>query len=92
MTELDIHAPSVPQTDLSDATTDQPVTMEAVMALIKKKDEVEAELKALGAVLDSHKVTMDTSLTTFDGYPRDDIDIAQSIPSPMAHRPPHISF
>lgn len=28
---------------------------------------------------------MDTSLTTFDGYPRDDIDVAQStIPHPLS--------
>ena len=25
-----------------------------------------------------HKVTMNTPLTTFDGFPRDDLDIAQS--------------
>ncbi len=27
-----------------------------------------------------HGVNMNTSLTTFDGYPRDDIDVAQSVP------------
>lgn len=35
-----------------------------------------------------HGVNMTTSLTTFDGYPRDDIDIAQSLrpcPLPMTH-------
>ncbi|KAI9841860.1 MAG: putative 26S proteasome regulatory subunit [Sclerophora amabilis] len=47
--------------------------------LIDKKDHVEGELKALSSVLDSHGVNMDTSLTTFDGYPRDDLDIAQSL-------------
>lgn len=26
-----------------------------------------------------HGVNMNTSLTTFDGYPRDDIDVAQSV-------------
>lgn len=45
--------------------------------LIARKDNLEAELKALGSVLDHHKVTMQTSLTTFDGYPRADIDVAQ---------------
>lgn len=45
--------------------------------LITRKDNLEAELKALGSVLDSHGVTMQTSLTTFDGYPRADIDVAQ---------------
>ncbi|KAI9759470.1 MAG: hypothetical protein M4579_002310 [Chaenotheca gracillima] len=45
--------------------------------LIAEKDRVESELKALSGVLDSHGVNMNTSLTTFDGYPRDDLDIAQ---------------
>jgi len=26
-----------------------------------------------------HGVNMNTGLTTFDGYPRDDIDVAQSV-------------
>ncbi|EON67179.1 hypothetical protein W97_06432 [Coniosporium apollinis CBS 100218] len=41
--------------------------------LIAEKERVESELLALG----SHGVNMNTSLTTFDGYPRDDIDVAQ---------------
>lgn len=45
--------------------------------LIARKDDVEAEIKALSAVLDSHGVNMQTSLTTFDGFPRSDIDVAQ---------------
>jgi len=60
-----LHAPSV---DLSTLTLQQ---------LISRKDNLEAELKALGAVLDTHGVTMQSSLTTFDGYPRSDIDVAQ---------------
>ena len=44
-----------------------------------QRDRLEEELKALGSVLDSHGVTMQTSLTTFDGYPRADIDVPQSI-------------
>ncbi|KAI9869904.1 MAG: putative 26S proteasome regulatory subunit [Pleopsidium flavum] len=47
------------------------------MELIAEKDGVESELSALSSVLDSHGVNMNTSLTTFDGYPRDDLDIAQ---------------
>lgn len=31
---------------------------------------------------------MKTTLTTFDGYPRDDIDIAQSTPAPYPRAPP----
>lgn len=42
-----------------------------------RKDNLEAELKALGSVLDSHGVTMTSSLVTFDGFPRSDIDVAQ---------------
>ena len=30
-------------------------------------------------MLVQHGVNMNTTLTTFDGYPRDDIDIAQSV-------------
>ncbi|ODH17503.1 hypothetical protein ACO22_06274 [Paracoccidioides brasiliensis] len=45
--------------------------------LYEEKRLIENELKALSNVLDSHGVTMSTSLTTFNGYPRDDLDIAQ---------------
>ena len=63
--------------------------------LITAKERVESELTALSQVLESvsflhfdmpcaesvsqHHVDMNTSLTTFDGYPRDDLDIAQSM-------------
>ncbi|KAI1764747.1 hypothetical protein GGR53DRAFT_298006 [Hypoxylon sp. FL1150] len=42
-----------------------------------KKEHLEAELKVLGGILDSHGVTMDTPLITGDGFPRADIDVAQ---------------
>ncbi|KYK55536.1 26S proteasome non-ATPase regulatory subunit 9 [Drechmeria coniospora] len=42
-----------------------------------KKETVEAELKSLGSVLDSHGVGMETPLVTRDGFPRADIDVAQ---------------
>ncbi|KAJ5930190.1 26S proteasome non-ATPase regulatory subunit 9 [Penicillium verhagenii] len=45
--------------------------------LMQEKEKIEEELKALSAVLTSHGVTMRSTLTTFDGYPRDDIDIPQ---------------
>lgn len=38
---------------------------------------MEAELKALSGVLDSHGVDMNTRLLTPDGFPRADIDVAQ---------------
>ncbi|KAI5815092.1 hypothetical protein BZA77DRAFT_317001 [Pyronema omphalodes] len=65
---------STTSTSTSTSTAD---TAAHVFQLMKTKEAIEEELKALGSVLDSHKVTMKTSLTTFDGYPRDDIDIAQ---------------
>lgn len=69
----EIHVPSGP-TSIHQAESFEGLTLPQ---LISRKDNLEAELKALGAVLDSHGVTMDTSLTTFDGYPRSDIDVAQ---------------
>ncbi|RPA97539.1 hypothetical protein L873DRAFT_1828961 [Choiromyces venosus 120613-1] len=82
---MDIHNPSIPSSSSSipNPTTTTPDATQfesskaSVMALIAKRDALEAELKALGSVLDSHGVTMTTPLTTFDGYPRDDIDVAQ---------------
>ncbi|KAL2435158.1 26S proteasome non-ATPase regulatory subunit 9 [Exophiala dermatitidis] len=69
----EIHVPSGP------TSIHQPESFEglSLQQLIVRKDNLEAELKALGAVLDSHGVNMNTSLTTFDGYPRSDIDVAQ---------------
>ncbi|GAU95903.1 hypothetical protein RvY_07434-2 [Ramazzottius varieornatus] len=47
-----------------------------VMKLIRQKDEIEAEVKALYEVLDSQgKVGMDGPLLDNDGYPRSDIDV-----------------
>ncbi|KAL8900955.1 MAG: hypothetical protein Q9207_005435 [Kuettlingeria erythrocarpa] len=75
----DIHTPTVPSGPASSHTTrstnkDDGKTL---LDLIADKSNLEEELKALSGVLDSHGVTMDTSLTTFDGYPRDDLDVAQ---------------
>jgi 26S proteasome regulatory subunit N4 len=69
----DIHVPSGP------TSAHKAVSLEglSLRQLIERKDNLEEELKALGSVLDSHGVNMQTSLTTFDGYPRDDIDVAQ---------------
>jgi len=70
-----IHVPSGPTTLSSSSATD--LSSLSLPELITRRDNLEAELKALGAVLDSHGVTMQTTLTTFDGYPRADIDVAQ---------------
>ncbi|KIW08937.1 uncharacterized protein PV09_00853 [Verruconis gallopava] len=74
----DIHTPSVASGPLSNGyangVSKDDMTLNELMA---EKDRLEKELKALSAVLDSHGVNMNTSLTTFDGYPRDDIDVPQ---------------
>ncbi|KIW43696.1 uncharacterized protein PV06_04772 [Exophiala oligosperma] len=69
----EIHVPSGP-TSVQQGQSFEGLSLQQLVA---RKDDLEAELKALGAVLDSHGVTMQTSLTTFDGYPRSDIDVAQ---------------
>ena len=69
----EIHVPSGP-TSIHQST---PLDGLSLPQLIERKDNLEAELKALGSVLDTHGVTMQTTLTTFDGFPRSDIDVAQ---------------
>lgn len=69
-----IHVPSGPTSFAQERPNYNGLTLQQ---LITRKDNLEAEIKALGAVLDSHGVTMQSSLTTFDGYPRADIDVAQ---------------
>jgi len=70
----EIHVPSGPTSFGQTVASFDGLTL---TQLIVRKDNLEEELKALGAVLDSHGVTMQTSLTTFDGFPRADIDVAQ---------------
>src|SRR5665213_3116457 len=69
-----IHVPSGPSSVGQNRSDFNKLTL---TQLITRKDNVEEELKALNSVLTSHGVTMTTTLTTFDGYPRDDIDVAQ---------------
>ncbi|KAL8812414.1 MAG: hypothetical protein Q9223_007300 [Gallowayella weberi] len=78
----DIHTPTVPSGPASsyDPHTTNGAGGTSLLDLIAEKARVEEELRALSSVLDSHGVNMNTSLTTFDGYPRDDIDVAQSLP------------
>ncbi|KAK7520647.1 26S proteasome non-ATPase-like protein regulatory subunit 9 [Phyllosticta citriasiana] len=70
----DIHTPTVSTNGASNGLSKQDLSLGD---LIAEKQRVEGELSALSSVLDSHGVNMRTSLTTFDGYPRDDIDVAQ---------------
>ncbi|KAK5091313.1 putative 26S proteasome regulatory subunit [Lithohypha guttulata] len=69
-----IHVPSGPSSYAQDRPNYDGLTLQQ---LVNRKDNLEVELKALGAVLDSHGVTMQSTLTTFDGFPRADIDVAQ---------------
>lgn len=48
-----IHAPTVPSGPTSNATTNGQLGLLTFAELQRKKDDMEAELKALGAVLDS---------------------------------------
>lgn len=74
----DLHAPTVTSGPTSTAHSNGvPKEQLSLMELIAEKERVEAELSALGSVLDSHGVNMNTSLTTFDGFPRSDIDVTQ---------------
>ncbi|KAI5927785.1 hypothetical protein F4810DRAFT_649426 [Camillea tinctor] len=72
-----IHAPTVPSGPSSQSVTNGNATQLSFAELQLKKENMEAELKALGGVLDSHGVNMETPLTTRDGFPRADIDVAQ---------------
>jgi 26S proteasome non-ATPase regulatory subunit 9 len=74
----DIHDPTLVRsgpTSQSYGSSAQP--KQTLKQLIEQKENLEAELSALGAVLDSHGVNMRTGLTTFDGFPRADIDVPQ---------------
>ncbi|KAF2100308.1 26S proteasome non-ATPase-like protein regulatory subunit 9 [Rhizodiscina lignyota] len=74
----DLHAPTVASGPTSNGATNG-VSKDrlSLKELIAERDRVEAELMALSSVLDSHGVNMNTSLTTFDGFPRSDIDVPQ---------------
>ncbi|PGH04696.1 26S proteasome non-ATPase regulatory subunit 9 [Blastomyces parvus] len=73
-----IHTPTVASGPTSGpARNGRELSSLSLNELREEKVRLEAELKELSAVLDSHGVNMSTSLTTFDGYPRDDLDIAQ---------------
>ncbi|KAK6496623.1 putative 26S proteasome regulatory subunit [Arthrobotrys musiformis] len=78
--EANIHNPSVggQAANTSPASASNGTSSrDRILALMKRKDALEAEISSLSAVLDTHGVNMQTPLTTFDGYPRDDIDVAQ---------------
>ncbi|CZS98331.1 related to NAS2-ubiquitin-dependent protein catabolism [Rhynchosporium agropyri] len=82
--EENLHAPTIPSGPTSGHATNGTHTSNLTLAQLQaKKDNLEAEIRALGGVLDSHGVDMNTRLLTPDGFPRADLDVAQSIlPSP----------
>ncbi|UKZ79495.1 hypothetical protein TrVFT333_007250 [Trichoderma virens FT-333] len=73
-----LHAPTVPSGPTSNfSQRNGDAGKRSFAELQRKKDDMEAELKALGSVLDSHGVDMQTPLLTRDGFPRADLDVAQ---------------
>lgn len=72
-----LHAPTVPSGPTTARAANGNSAHRSFAELQRSKDNIEAELKALSSVLDSHGVDMHTSLLTPDGFPRADIDVAQ---------------
>jgi len=73
-----LHAPTVPSGPTSaPATNGNQTTGLSFAQLQANKDNLEAEMRALGSILDSHGVDMNTRLITPDGFPRADLDVAQ---------------
>ncbi|KAL2009706.1 hypothetical protein VTN00DRAFT_5513 [Thermoascus crustaceus] len=72
-----IHAPTVPSGPTTGRSATRDLSKLSLTDLREEKERIEAELSALSSVLSSHGVDMNTPLTTFDGFPRDDIDVAQ---------------
>ncbi|KAL4892723.1 hypothetical protein BDV59DRAFT_39514 [Aspergillus ambiguus] len=72
-----IHAPTVASGPTTRRTQGPDLAKLSVVELMQEKQRLEEELSALSSVLSSHGVNMNTSLTTLDGFPRDDIDVAQ---------------
>jgi 26S proteasome regulatory subunit N4 len=91
-----MHAPTISSGPTSGHTDGTKAAGLSIAELQSKKDNMEAELRALGSVLESvrllqlslirqanfyrlkHGVDMNTRLTTPDGFPRADLDVAQS--------------
>ncbi|KAK1147574.1 putative 26S proteasome regulatory subunit [Aspergillus melleus] len=71
-----IHSPTV-SSGPSSGGAPRDLAKLSMTDLMQEKERIEEELSTLSSVLSSHGVNMNTTLTTFDGYPRDDIDIAQ---------------
>ncbi|KAK0618377.1 hypothetical protein B0T17DRAFT_537744 [Bombardia bombarda] len=77
MSFSNLHAPTVPSGPTTVPVANGGTAHLSFAELQRKKDNIEQELKALGGVLDSHGVDMNTNLLTRDGFPRADIDVSQ---------------
>ncbi|KAL2869821.1 putative 26S proteasome non-ATPase regulatory subunit Nas2 [Aspergillus lucknowensis] len=76
MANNNLHAPTVSSGPTSGGIP-RDLSKLSMSDLMTQKERIEEELSALSSVLTSHGVNMNTSLTTLDGFPRDDIDVAQ---------------
>ncbi|KAG5976727.1 hypothetical protein E4U55_007247 [Claviceps digitariae] len=72
-----LHAPTVPSGQTNGVTTNGTAGHLSLAELQRKKADLEQELQALGGVLESQGVNMQTPLITSDGFPRSDIDVAK---------------
>lgn len=50
---------------------------DTVLQLMREKDRIESDLRALKEILDSNHIGMDEPLVDSEGYPRQDIDVYQ---------------
>ncbi|KAE8138154.1 hypothetical protein BDV38DRAFT_245604 [Aspergillus pseudotamarii] len=72
-----IHAPTVASGPTTTGGSGRDPAKLSMVELMQEKECIEEELSALSSVLTSHGVNMNSSLTTFDDFPRADIDVAQ---------------
>ncbi|KAG6005139.1 hypothetical protein E4U21_000393 [Claviceps maximensis] len=72
-----LHAPTVPSGPTNGVTTNGTTGHLSLAELQHKKARLEQELEALSGILEIQGVNMQTPLTTSDGFPRSDIDVAK---------------
>ena len=65
------------QTEMEIEGSQTSVTREQVMEMMKQKDGLEEDIKALHDVLKCQGVGMDEPLVDGEGFPRSDIDVYQ---------------
>ncbi|KAG6001215.1 hypothetical protein E4U43_001384 [Claviceps pusilla] len=72
-----LHALTVPSGPTNGISTNGTAEHMSLAELQREKTGLEQELEALGGILDSQGVNMQTPLITNDGFPRSDIDVAK---------------